>query len=151
MKSTKHLIIALIMLISILTLIAYIHNNSPKTSKTNTEYLKQVIRQKLEDSAAQEQKRQDSVARIEEKAWKGTKASKIWAKHSNWSKDACKRIAKNEYWIGMDINMLIYERGNPDDVNTSNYGSGNEYQYCWHNEEPSCFYSKEDGIITAYN
>ncbi|MBC7552786.1 MAG: hypothetical protein H7257_02280 [Taibaiella sp.] len=60
-------------------------------------------------------------------------------------------VLKKEIWIGMTVEMLKYNRGLPDRVNVSNYGSGDEYQACWDDYLPSCFYFKEDQIIYAYN
>lgn len=47
--------------------------------------------------------------------------------------------------------MVVYLRGKPNTINPSNYGKGINYQFCYHNYKPSCFYSKEDQIITSYN
>ncbi len=51
----------------------------------------------------------------------------------------------------MHYEMLVYMRGRPDNVNTSNYGDGQNYQACWHDYDPSCFYFDESQIITSYN
>ncbi len=87
----------------------------------------------------------------ENAVWLKTKAGKIHKKHPDWSKEDCKNISENRYWIGMSIDMLIYERGNPNSINPSNYGNGVHYQWCWEDDTPSCFYGGEDGIVTAYN
>lgn len=79
------------------------------------------------------------------------KAKKIYAKHPNWSIDDCVNLAENQVWIGMEYDMLVYLRGKPNTVNTSNYGNGNEYQCCWDNFNPSCFYMGDDNIIRSYN
>ena len=89
--------------------------------------------------------------KLDDIRWDKTKAGKIQKKHPEWSKADCLKIANNEYWIGMSIEMLHYERGLPNSVNQSNYGNGDKYQWCWHNHHPSCFYGDENGIITAYN
>jgi hypothetical protein len=47
--------------------------------------------------------------------------------------------------------MLKYIRGLPNSANPSNYGMGTEWQWCWNNYTPSCFYGDEDGIIDSYN
>lgn len=80
-----------------------------------------------------------------------TKAGKIYKKHPNWSKNDCEKIANNEIWIGMEYEMLVYLRGRPNHVNTSNYGKGEEYQACWDNYDPGCFYFDETQIIKSYN
>ena len=58
---------------------------------------------------------------------------------------------KGMHWIGMTLDMLKAERGLPSDYNVSNYGGGKQYQWCWDDYTPSCFYSGEDGIMTSYN
>jgi hypothetical protein len=83
--------------------------------------------------------------------WKSSKAGKICAKHADWSKCDCDKLATNKIWIGMEIEMVAYLRGNPNTKNVSNYGSGNSYQYCWNNYTPSCFYVGSDGIVESYN
>jgi len=70
---------------------------------------------------------------------------------SKYGEIAGNRILKHEIWIGMSLEMLKEEKGLPTHVNVSNYGSGNEYQWCWDDYTPSCFYGKSDCIITSYN
>lgn len=89
--------------------------------------------------------------KLEEDQFKKTKAGKIYLKHPNWSKNDCEKIANNEIWIGMEYEMLVYLRGRPNHVNTSNYGKGEEYQACWDNYDPGCFYFDETQIIKSYN
>lgn len=96
----------------------------------------------------------DSIAKVvflEDLKFHKTKAGKIQKKHPDWTKEECQLVADKKIWIGMKYEMLIYQRGKPNRINTSNYGSGNEYQCCWDDFTPSCFYMKEDDIITAYN
>lgn len=99
--------------------------------------------------------REDSIQEAEElkeqKEFEKTKAGKIWKKHPEWSKEDCKALAENKIWIGMEISMVKYLNGTPNSKNVSNYGNGNEYQYCWYNNTPSCYYCGEDGIVTSYN
>lgn len=90
----------------------------------------------------------ESIARLK---WGKSKAGKIQKKHPTWSDDDCENVSKNQIWIGMSYDMLIYERGKPNTVNPSNYGHGVHYQCCWHDQTPSCFYMGDDDIITAYN
>ncbi len=118
--------------------------------------VKPVIQNKKQDSielALHNQliKKQAENKEIENQKFLKTKAGKIYKKHPEWSKDDCVMISKNKIWIGMNYDMLIYQRGKPDHVNTSNYGNGNEYQCCWDNYDISCFYMKEDRIITSWN
>lgn len=98
--------------------------------------------------------RQDSINKanvLAQKKWDNSKAGKIMKKHPDWSKEECENIAKSRVWIGMSLDMLKYERGNPNHANPSNYGNGVRYQWCWENYTPSCFYGGEDLIITSYN
>jgi len=101
---------------------------------------------------AKENRIKDSINKKEsENAFKLTPAGQIWTQHPEWSKEDCEHVAKREIWIGMDIYMVIYYRGLPDHKNVSNYGSGNDYQYCWYDYNPSCFYCKSDNIVYSYN
>lgn len=88
----------------------------------------------------------------EETEWENTtEAGRIHKKHPDWSKDDCQSIVDNRVWVGMEYEMLLIERGLPNHINTSNYGNGIEYQACWYDHSPSCFYFKSDHIITSYN
>jgi hypothetical protein len=89
--------------------------------------------------------------KVEEDKFKKTKAGKIYLKHPNWSMEDCERLSKKQIWIGMEYEMLVYLRGRPNHVNTSNYGKGEEYQACWDNYDPGCFYFDETQIIKSYN
>jgi uncharacterized membrane-anchored protein len=93
----------------------------------------------------------DSMAKIEDARFAKTKAGKIHRKHPQWSKADCIEVANKNIWIGMHIDMMYYMHGKPNSVNTSNYGNGNRYQYCWHDLTPSFYYCGEDGIVFAYN
>ena len=85
-------------------------------------------------------------------SWKASDAGKICNDHPAWGKCDCDKLASGKIWIGMTLDMLVYKRGNPDDKNVSNVGSGNEYQYCWDKWKPSCFYDHNaDGIMDSYN
>jgi hypothetical protein len=83
--------------------------------------------------------------------WYKTKAGKINKKHPEWTKEECENIAAGKIWIGMHYKMLVYMWGKPDVANPSNYGRGTQWQWCWHDYNPSCFYGGDDGIVTAYN
>jgi hypothetical protein len=61
-------------------------------------------------------------------------------------------ITKGEVWVGMGFDMLIYLYGKPTGGNISDYGTGKQYQFCWSNRIPSCFYEDNgDGFVDAYN
>jgi len=93
-----------------------------------------------------------AAARAKQAEWESSAAGKICKTHPEWSKEDCERLANNKIWIGMTYDMLVYRRGNPDSKNVSNVGYGNQYQYCWWDRTPSCFYDdNSDGIIDAYN
>lgn len=80
------------------------------------------------------------------------KAAKILDKHPNWSRSDCERLVKKEEWVGMSYDMLKYLRGLPNSANPSDYGSGTQWQWCWTDYTPSCFYDRnDDGIIDSYN
>ena len=96
-------------------------------------------------------KQQDDQAKADP-TWQKTKAGQICAKHTDWSKDDCDHLADNKIWIGMTYDMLVFKYGKPDSANPSNYGSGNQMQYCWNNYHPSCYYDNNgDGKIDSYN
>lgn len=80
----------------------------------------------------------------------GKKAWAIFEKHG-WDINTCKDIADHKYWIGMSLDMLVASRGRPDNINRSNYGSGENYQYCWYDYTPSCFYAGPNKIVKSYN
>ncbi len=105
------------------------------------------------DYVRESQRRQRQVEKEEEtrKVWENSKYGKLQKKHPDWSDEDCKRVIDKKIWIGMSLEMLKYQRGLPNRSNPSNYGSGTQYQWCWDDYNPSCFYGGEDGIITAYN
>lgn len=99
---------------------------------------------------AEEERKAKELA--EQRAWDQSKAGQICKKHPKWSKDDCISLANDEFWIGMSYEMLIFKRGKPNSTNPSNYGSGTQWQWCWYNYSPSCFYDhNDDGIIDSYN
>jgi len=89
---------------------------------------------------------------LENAAFMKTKAGRIYKKHPEWSREDCERLANNNIWIGMDIDMLKYKRGLPNSANPSNYGGVTQWQWCWSDFTPSCFYDNDgDGRIDSYN
>ena len=86
-----------------------------------------------------------------QKKWEKSKAGKIFKENPYWTREDCEKLANGEIWIGMEMQMVRYIYGAPDDINVSNYGNGNQYQYCWHNRNPGCFYTDEDRIVKSYN
>lgn len=95
---------------------------------------------------------QKKAADEAEAAWKKTKAGQICIKHPEWSRDDCESLADNKIWVGMTYDMLVYLRGRPNSINPSNYGGKTQYQYCWYERTPSCFYDNDDdNIIDSFN
>jgi len=81
-----------------------------------------------------------------------TPEGKICAKHPGWTKEECEGLANNKIWVDMTYDMLVYKRGKPDSSNPSNYGGKTQYQYCWHDYSPSCFYDDNgDKVMDAFN
>lgn len=93
----------------------------------------------------------DAKAKAEQAAFDATRAGQICKQHPEWSKKECQNVADNKYWIGMSLDMLKTERGLPNNANPSNYGGETQWQWCWDDYTPSCFYGGSDGIITSYN
>lgn len=110
--------------------------------------------QKIQDSiqTAIDAKKAMEAQEAEDRKFYTSKAGKIHKRHPEWSREACKRLANGEIWIGMSLDMLKYERGLPDAANPSDYGNGVQWQWCWNDWTPSCFYDKDnDGFIDSYN
>ena len=119
-------------------------------AKRFKDYAMEIQFQKIDRQNALQKENQNKID-SENKKWEKTKAGKIQKKHPEWSKEDCENLANRKIWIGMSIGMLKYQRGTADHVNPSNYGSRVQYQWCWDDYSPSCFYGGEDGIITSYN
>ncbi|MBZ0271856.1 hypothetical protein K8I61_07445 [bacterium] len=99
-----------------------------------------------------ERRRQVAAEKRAQAAFARTRAGRICAKNKDWDKMTCLRLADDEIWLGMTIGMLIAQRGQPDSYNPSNYGDGEQRQYCWNNWTPSCVYDdNQDYRIDAYN
>lgn len=131
-----------------------------KTDKLMSEYKMTDAERKSIDSISaveaknrilEEEQRVKDQAIADKKFYK-SKAGRIHKKHPDWSREDCERLADNRIWIGMDLAMLKYKRGLPDAANPSNYGGATQWQWCWHDYTPSCFYDNdEDGKIDSYN
>ena len=94
-----------------------------------------------------------SLAQLEQVQMKRQeKADELCIKYPDWSPADCLSIANREFWIGMTYEMLVEVRGEPDSKNPSNYGYGTEWQWCWMDRSPMCFYdNNDDGVVDAYN
>jgi hypothetical protein len=153
-KSKKNGCINAIAIFALISFVLFIIGFVIDSHNKSNENLKRYEENALKVDSIAEAKTRDSINKIneiEEAAFKKTKAYKIQKKHPDWSKEDCKLLAKGKVWIGMHYDMLVYLRGKPNHINTSNYGNGNEYQCCWDNYTPSCFYMKSDDIIYSYN
>jgi hypothetical protein len=103
----------------------------------------QYVRENAEATKLQEE---------EDRRFYNTKAGRIHKKHPDWPRASCEKVADRLVWIGMQYDMLKYLRGLPNSANPSNYGNGTQWQWCWYDETPSCFYDNDnDGYIDAYN
>ena len=90
--------------------------------------------------------------KAELEAYLNSKAGKLCIKYPNWSKQECQQVADRKIWIGMTREMLVVMNGLPDHANPSNYGGVTEWQWCWNDLTPSCFYDKNgDGAVDSYN
>jgi len=92
----------------------------------------------------------DSIADLERE--KEERIQYLCEKYSDWTRQDCEDIANRLIWVGMSYEMLLELRGEPDHANPSNYGYGTEWQWCWDDYSPSCFYDQDDdGLSDAYN
>ncbi|WP_347218720.1 zinc ribbon domain-containing protein [Chryseobacterium sp.] len=133
--------------------IGFLINKCSETEE-NSDLTTNVVTQISKEDSIKNKLKIDSInnlERMEEEKFLKSKAGKIYKKHPEWSKEDCISISENKIWIGMQYDMLVYMRGKPDNVNTSNYGNGPHYQACWHDYDASCFYFDESQIITSYN
>lgn len=114
------------------------------------EELAEIERIKEEEERKKAEQEAEEKAKLD--AYYRTPAGRICKDNPTWSKSDCERLAEGKIWIGMSINMVKYKRGLPQSVNTSNYGSGDRYQWCWdYKYNPQCFYGGVDGIVDSYN
>ena len=128
-----------------------LYSNGPTTEEieVKTEARNQrIIKRWVEDSIRIEEKK------LEVLKWRrnNPKAAKIHDKHPQWTIAECESVSERKIWVGMHYDMLVYMYGRPYSANSSNYGNGIKWQWCWRNLTPSCFYDdNEDGIIDSYN
>jgi len=122
-------------------------NNKQFNAFKEAQALKKKQEKEKEDLKNKQKEEAELKASMSPKAWK------IHKKHPNWSIDDCKNLAEGRYWVGMSYDMLVVSfGGKPNSANPSNYGNETQWQWCWHNYTPSCFYDhNDDGIIDSYN
>jgi hypothetical protein len=102
----------------------------------------------MAETAAEEKRKND-----EQRAWEQSKAGRLCSTHTEWDKWECENIADRKIWIGMSYEMLVAAYGSkPSSANPSNYGGTTQWQWCWWNLTPSCFYDNDgDKLIDSYN
>lgn len=84
--------------------------------------------------------------------WKNPEAEAICTDHPSWKVSECEAVAERGIWIGMSYEMLVYSLGEPDSKNPSNYGNRTQWQWCWRDVTPSCFYDDDgDERVDSYN
>lgn len=95
----------------------------------------------------------ETKAKAELAAWAASRAGKLCKAHPEWDKQLCQKLADGKYWTGMTYDMLVASYGSkPNSANPSNYGGATQWQWCWHDYKPSCFYDNNgDGVVDAYN
>lgn len=133
------------------------YESSPSVTDSGTEEVdmspeatKARILEAEEAQKAEENRIKEEAAA--DKRFLKSKSGKIYKKHPEWSREDCERLANNKIWIGMGYDMLKYKRGLPNSANPSNYGNGTQWQWCWDDYTPSCFYDNDgDGNIDSYN
>jgi hypothetical protein len=140
-----------------------IQNSGHSANKGKSKVEEKRLRQEQISSIARSLRISDSLEHLriaaekvaaekEMKSWHKTKAGRIQLKHPAWSREDCEKIANRMIWIGMSLDMLKYERGLPNHANPSNYGNGTQWQWCWDDYSPSCFYDENnDLLIDSYN
>jgi hypothetical protein len=110
-----------------------------------------ITAEQMQAQTAEQEKEQKRLA-AEKAEFEKTPAGKICKAHLTWVAEECKAVAEKKIWIGMHYDMLVYNLGNPAHTNVSNYGSGSQYQWCWNDYTPSCFYdSDNDKRVDSYN
>jgi len=120
----------------------------------NRIFTEQEKAQKQAELEAQKKAEAEKIAKekAEKEAWDNSKAGKLCNKHTDWAKEDCEKLANGKIWIGMSYDMLKDKMGLPDSANPSNYGSGTDWQWCWHDYQPSCYYDhNNDGLVDSYN
>ena len=155
MKTNIKYLIGFILIVALVIFLAVISAptiSNPKSDRDSAQMKADSLRSDMVTRLAEvERPRQVRADSIENVRWTNSKAGRIQKNHPEWTRIECTTVAGNRIWIGMSIEMLKCERGLPNWVNQSDYGSGVEYQCCWDGYQSSCFYFKEDGIITSYN
>ncbi|MFA6143652.1 MAG: zinc-ribbon domain-containing protein [Sulfurimonas sp.] len=107
---------------------------------------KALIAQKILEKKEAKKQEAELKASMSARAWK------VHKKHPSWDIEDCKNVSKGRYWIGMNTDMMVASLGRPNSVKPSNYGNGQQWQYCYTDGWFQCFYDQnDDGIIDSYN
>ena len=142
-------VIVLVFIIAVISIFSLPMSSEVQPPKTEAEI---AAEKRIAEKEVASARKQAEDAKAEEAAWQASPAGKLCAKHTDWQKEECDKVAANRVWIGISYDMLVYLRGSPDRINPSNYGQGTQYQYCWDGYTPSCFYDRNnDGKLDAYN
>ena len=67
--------------------------------------------------------------------------------HSGFTDNEKEAIKNKQIFIGMSEDALLMSWGKPNRINSSNYGDGTQYQYCYNNQ----YVYIKHGVITAWN
>lgn len=134
----------------------YIKATNKDTSDSEMLIIKRIFtdeeKKQIEDNKLKEEQASLAKDKAELEAYYKTPAGKICKTHKDWTKSDCENLAQNKLWVGMSYDMVKYLRGLPNHANPSNYGAGTEWQWCWDNATPSCFYdTNNDSIVDSYN
>lgn len=111
-------------------------------------------RNSIEKLVANNQELIDSVNALAElERQKEQYAQQLCEEYPDWTQEDCEDVTNGLIWVGMTYEMLIESVGEePDHATPSNYGYGTEWQWCWDDYSPMCFYdTDDDGVIDAYN
>jgi hypothetical protein len=131
--------------------------NKYKAKSFDVEIIRLQTPEEIQDEQLESQQREKDKAAAaqraanEKAAYDRSPEGKCRNNHPSWSADDCEDVANHKIWIGMSLDMIKAERGSPSSANPSNYGSGIQWQWCWYDYTPRCFYGGEDGIVTSYN
>jgi hypothetical protein len=138
----RHIILSLIIIfIAFIFIVNIINNDSVSQPPEQAPAL-----------SAEELAAKAKIQAEEQATFDKTPAGKICKQNPGWSRDDCQKIVDKKIWIGMTYDMLVAVIGRkPNSANPSNYGSGTQWQWCWYDMQPSCFYGSDDRVIDAYN
>lgn len=125
-----------------------------EAEKINKEKVAQEEKQRIEKEAQiknEEQERKEKEL-AEQRTYEKTKAWRICKANPTWTREDCDLLANNKIWIWMSYDMLVYTHWKPNSANPSNYWVWTQWQWCWYDYTPSCYYdTNDDGLVESYN